>query len=154
IVDQHFLKRNRVNRLLDVLARYPGYAGLGVDEQTAVVVRGRDLSVVGNSYALLCLAAGAAGKPASVQVLKAGDRADLIGLSRAAVARAGPRFPPEHPAPPVVAGGALVIGGGGRLALDIWNGSSTSPAGRTPRSSWCRRPRRTHSRPSRSRRAC
>ena len=56
IVDQHFLKRNRVNRLLGVLARYPGYAGLGIDEQTAVVIRGRRLSVVGNSYALLCLA--------------------------------------------------------------------------------------------------
>src|SRR5437868_7020804 len=119
IVDQHFLKRNRVNRLLGALTRYPGYAGLGVDEQTAVVVRGRSLSVVGNSYALLCLAASAR-KPASVQALKSGDRADLVALSRAAVARAGPPFPPDRPEPPVVAKGALVIGGGGRLGEGVW----------------------------------
>src|SRR5438067_1932543 len=78
IVDQHFLRRDRVNRLLGALDRYPGYAGLGIDEQTAVVVRGRTLTVVGNSYALVCLAASSR-RPAGVRVLKAGDRgADLI----------------------------------------------------------------------------
>ena len=120
IVDQHFLRRDRVNRLLGALARYPGYAGLGIDEQTAVVVRGRTLTVVGNSYALVCLAASSR-RPAGVRVLKAGDRgADLIAASRAAVARARPPFPPEQPAAPVVANGALVIGGGGRLSQDVW----------------------------------
>src|SRR5207302_11043322 len=49
IVDQHFLKRNRVNRLIDVLSKHPGWAGLGIDEQTAVIVQGRTLTVVGES---------------------------------------------------------------------------------------------------------
>lgn len=119
VVDQHFLKRNRVDRLLGVLARHPGYAGIGIDEQTAVVVRGRSLTVLGNSFALLCLSASGP-KPASVQVLKAGERADLVALSRAAVARAQPPFPPAKPESPIVTGGTLMIGGGGRLADDLW----------------------------------
>jgi cyanophycinase len=77
------------------------------------------VSVVGNSYALACLAASAR-KPVGVQVLKAGDRADLIALSRSAVARTRPPFPPEQPEPPVVSKGTLMIGGGGRLATEIW----------------------------------
>src|SRR5262249_53182564 len=62
IVDQHFLQRNRVNRLFGVVAQHPDQVGLGIDEQTAVVVKGRSLTVVGSSYALVCLAASA-GRP-------------------------------------------------------------------------------------------
>ena len=47
VVDQHFFNRNRLNRLLDVLARNPSYLGLGIDEQTAVVVKGHTLTVLG-----------------------------------------------------------------------------------------------------------
>jgi cyanophycinase len=119
VVDQHFLKRNRVNRLLGVLAKHPGYVGLGIDEATAVIVRGRRLSVVGESYALLCLSASAT-RPASVQVLKAGEQADLVALSRSAIARSQPPFPPAKPDTPHVAKGTLIIGGGGGMAEAIW----------------------------------
>jgi cyanophycinase len=119
IIEPFFLQRNRVNRLLAGLTAYPGYAGLGIDVQTAVVVQKRQLSVVGDSYAALCLAPGA-GRPTSVRMLKAGDKGDLIALSRSAVARTQPPFPPAHPEPPFVAHGTLFIGGGGRLAMDIW----------------------------------
>src|SRR5947199_391945 len=53
VVDQHFLKRNRVNRLLDVLGKHPGWAGLGIDEQTAVIAQGRTMTVVGESCAMV-----------------------------------------------------------------------------------------------------
>ena len=36
VVDQHFLRRNRVNRLLSVLAERPHLIGLGIDEGTAL----------------------------------------------------------------------------------------------------------------------
>jgi cyanophycinase len=101
VIDQHFLKRNRMDRLVGVLASHPGLVGLGIDEQTAVIVHGRTLTVAGNSYAVACLSAGA-GQPAHFQVLKAGDKADLISLSRAALARAQPPHPAATPPVPVV----------------------------------------------------
>jgi len=48
VVDQHFAQRNRYARLLSLVARSPRLLGLGVDEDTAAVVRGsRTLDVVG-----------------------------------------------------------------------------------------------------------
>jgi cyanophycinase len=49
IVDQHFAQRNRYGRLLSLVARSPQLLGLGVDEDTAAVVRGGHLlEVVGS----------------------------------------------------------------------------------------------------------
>lgn len=39
IVDQHFLRRERQNRLLSVVLERPSMIGVGIDESTAVVVR-------------------------------------------------------------------------------------------------------------------
>jgi cyanophycinase len=47
IVDQHFAQRNRYGRLLSLVAQSPGLLGIGVDEDTAAVVRGAELRVVG-----------------------------------------------------------------------------------------------------------
>lgn len=57
VVDQHFLKRNRFKRLLGVVRQFPGLIGLGIDEQTALVVDipNHRLSVVGKSYVFACL---------------------------------------------------------------------------------------------------
>jgi cyanophycinase len=70
VVDQHFSQRNRLNRLLGVLAANPHYIGLGIDEQTAVVIRGHSLSVLGDQTVRLCLPQQ--GKE-QVRVLKAGQ---------------------------------------------------------------------------------
>jgi len=118
VVDQHFLQKNRVDRLLGVLDRNSGFVGLGIDESTAVVFHDRRLQVLGDSYAVVCLAEGKA-KSASVQVLKSGDMADLYSLRRGALARAGEAYPPAKPADPIVRKGALLIGGGGGLSNDV-----------------------------------
>ncbi len=48
VVDQHFEQRNRYGRLLSLVAQSPSLLGLGVDEDTAAVVRdGHLLEVVG-----------------------------------------------------------------------------------------------------------
>lgn len=48
IIDQHFAERGRVGRLLGVVAQNPRNIGLGIDEDTAVVVEGeRDFYVLG-----------------------------------------------------------------------------------------------------------
>jgi cyanophycinase len=71
LVDQHFLARDRLGRLLFALGRHPKLLGLGIDESTAAVVRGDELRVVGDSYVLL-IAPGP-----RFRVLKAGDRLRL-----------------------------------------------------------------------------
>jgi cyanophycinase len=86
VVDMHFLNRNRLNRLLGVLAKYPYYLGLGIDEQTAAVIHGRILTVLGNANVRICLA-GLDHKPASVTVLRPSERVDLIDLIRDATTR-------------------------------------------------------------------
>lgn len=114
IVDQHFLARERLPRLLQALDQRPGRFGLGVDEGTAVVVRGRELAVLGESQALLVLAARN-GKEQRIEQLEAGERADLVTWQRAARQRATTVWPPKDPPSPVVANGTVMLGGGGGM---------------------------------------
>ena len=83
VVDQHFLKRNRIGRLTKLLERHPDLIGFGIDEETALVVGVRDqrISVVGDSYVVACLPASK-GRPARFQILKEGDQTDLAALRK------------------------------------------------------------------------
>jgi cyanophycinase len=48
VIDQHFSQRHRINRLLSVIAQNPYLYGLGIDEDTALVVeRGVGIEVIG-----------------------------------------------------------------------------------------------------------
>lgn len=49
IIDQHFIKRSRYNRLLSALAEKPGFVCVGIDEGTAIIVRGERATVAGES---------------------------------------------------------------------------------------------------------
>lgn len=114
IIDQHFLARKRHDRLVAAVAQHPECFGLGIEEGTAVVVRGRRLEIVGKSTATVVLAASQ-GRPTREFELKAGETHDLTMLRRAALERKLASFPPAKPRPPNVENGALVIVGGGRL---------------------------------------
>lgn len=83
VIDQHFIARDRQKRLAGVIAAEPGGVGLGLDEGTAVVARGRELKVVGQSTATFILGAGA-GDPERVQAAKSGTVLDLAELRAAA----------------------------------------------------------------------
>jgi cyanophycinase len=48
IVDQHFSQRRRLGRLLTAVAQHPDLLGLGIDEDTAVVLRGQACEVIGS----------------------------------------------------------------------------------------------------------
>jgi cyanophycinase len=48
-IDQHMLTRNRQDDLEEVIARHPDLLGIGIDESTAIVVRGQEFEVVGAS---------------------------------------------------------------------------------------------------------
>ena len=61
VVDQHFLRRQRQNRLLSVVLEHPGLLGVGVDEETAIWVRpDGTLQVLGESGVMVFDAKGAA----------------------------------------------------------------------------------------------
>jgi cyanophycinase len=48
IIDQHFAERGRFGRLLGAVAHNPRVLGLGIDEDTAAIVEGNELRVVGD----------------------------------------------------------------------------------------------------------
>ena len=53
IIDQHFLKRSRYNRLLTALVEFPDYMGIGIDESTAIIVSNNMIEVVGDSEVII-----------------------------------------------------------------------------------------------------
>jgi cyanophycinase len=60
IVDQHFSQRNRYGRLLSLVARSPRLLGIGIDEDTAAVVRGGHLLEVTGSGCVIVVDGSAA----------------------------------------------------------------------------------------------
>jgi cyanophycinase len=54
IIDQHFEQRNRIGRLLALVAQSPSLLGIGIDEDTCAVVNGaRELHVIGRGAVTL-----------------------------------------------------------------------------------------------------
>ncbi len=52
-IDQHVLRRNRQFDLIEVIRARPELLGIGIDENTAVVVQGDNAQVIGASYVLI-----------------------------------------------------------------------------------------------------
>lgn len=47
VIDMHFAERGRLGRLLTAVAQHPGHLGIGIDENTGIVVEGRMFRVIG-----------------------------------------------------------------------------------------------------------
>jgi cyanophycinase len=77
VVDTHFAQRHRLTRLQGVVAKRP--ACVGIDEETAVVVTSSGLTVLGNANVWVCKHGG--NGSADVQLLHAGNQADLMALT-------------------------------------------------------------------------
>jgi cyanophycinase len=118
IIDQHFLARKRHDRLVAAVSQHPECVGYGIDEGTALVVRGRRLEVMGKSSVTVVLAAGG-GRAVREFQLTSGERHDLTMLRRAALERRLASFPPKEVPRPVLERGSLVIVGGGTLPGEI-----------------------------------
>jgi cyanophycinase len=75
ILDQHFLKRQRQNRLFGLILKHPEERGVGIDEGAALLVHGHEAEVVGGSVMLV----DARAEPGTllVTVVPAGGRFDL-----------------------------------------------------------------------------
>ena len=53
IIDQHFVKRSRYNRLISAVIEHPEMMGIGIDEATAILVRGNSAEVIGDSQVIV-----------------------------------------------------------------------------------------------------
>ena len=109
--------------LLSILAAKPRTVGVGIGENTAIVLSGRRIVVVGGGPATFMLIADET-KPLRVESISArsGGRqraadvmVDLTEWRRDAIDRTIEPFPPAEPDPPHVEKGTLVIVGGGGM---------------------------------------
>lgn len=78
VVDQHFLARSREERLKRVVAASEKLMGLGIDEYTAAIIRGGELSVVGKS-SVTVYAKGEGSGEVETRKLNSGDVLKLNG---------------------------------------------------------------------------
>jgi cyanophycinase len=85
-VDQHFLKRGRIGRMLPLMVKSGYKLGLGVDENTAAIVHGDEVEVIGFKGVLLADLADATSdkgrtefnlRSAKLSYLDRGDRYNL-----------------------------------------------------------------------------
>jgi len=132
IIDQHFVARNRQPRSLKAVKEHPGRFGLGVDESTALEVSGRRMRVLGNSTVTVTLGPSP-NREAMTTEFPANATMDLTSLRRAAIARAGPQFPPQKMSPTLVAKGALLIIGGGGVTQNMIDSFVESAGGKEAR---------------------
>lgn len=53
IIDQHFIKRSRYNRLISAVIEHPDLLGIGIDEATAILVRGNQAEIIGDAQVIV-----------------------------------------------------------------------------------------------------
>ncbi len=83
VIDQHFLARNRKQRLARVVQENPGLIGFGIDEETALLIAGKHIQVLGESTVTILFATFET-QPAQEIELQTGAVTDLITLYQAA----------------------------------------------------------------------
>ncbi len=76
-IDQHLLRRNRQFDMLDVIDAHPDLLGIGLDEDTAIVVHGDRFEVIGQSYAIIYDNGTTTGKDGRFFFLAPGDGYDM-----------------------------------------------------------------------------
>jgi len=77
-IDQHLLRRNRQFDLIEVVEKHPELLGIGIDENTAIVVRGDEFDVIGKSYVVIYDNKAVVPPAGRFYFLAPGDRYDLV----------------------------------------------------------------------------
>jgi cyanophycinase len=95
IVDQHFLRRSRHNRLLSLVMEHPDHLALGIDEETAILVKHGVAQVIGNRRVLVLDPSSLAGASGTftdlrVHLLGPGQSLDLASRKPTALSASGP----------------------------------------------------------------
>ena len=76
-IDQHLIRRNRQFDLLEVIEAKPELLGIGIDENTAIVVQGDQFDVMGQGYVAIYDAERQIDTGGRFYFLAPGDRYDL-----------------------------------------------------------------------------
>jgi cyanophycinase len=76
-IDQHVLVRNRQFDMLEVIEKYPNLLGIGIDENTAIVVQGDRFEVIAGTYVLVFDNTKVIPPRGQFYFLKPGDTYDL-----------------------------------------------------------------------------
>ncbi|HJO02745.1 MAG TPA: cyanophycinase [Acidobacteriota bacterium] len=76
-IDQHLLQRNRQFDLLEIITARPDLLGIGIDEDTAIVVHGNRFEVIGRSYVAIYDSQRRIDSGGDFYLLAPGDRYDL-----------------------------------------------------------------------------
>lgn len=76
-IDQHLLRRNRQFDLIEVIEKHPELLGIGIDENTAVVVQGDRFDVIGQGYVAIYDSNNIIPPAGRFYLLAPGDRFDL-----------------------------------------------------------------------------
>lgn len=76
-IDQHLLRRNRQFDLIEVITAKPELLGIGIDENTAIVVRGDRFDVMGAGYVAIYDSERQIDTGGQFYLLAPGDRFDL-----------------------------------------------------------------------------
>lgn len=76
-IDQHLLRRNRQFDLIGVVEKHPELLGIGIDENTAIVVEGDRFDVIGRGYVAIYDSTHPTRPPSKFYLLAPGDRFDL-----------------------------------------------------------------------------
>ena len=76
-IDQHVLVRNRQFDLIEIIEARPELLGLGIDEDTAIVVTGDDFEVIGQGYVAVYDHDRIVGTNGRFYFLMPGDRFDM-----------------------------------------------------------------------------
>lgn len=76
-IDQHLLRRNRQHDMVPVIERFPALLGIGLDENTAIVVQGDTATVIGQTYVAVYDNRRTLGRDGRFYLLQPGDRLNL-----------------------------------------------------------------------------
>jgi cyanophycinase len=76
-IDQHLLRRNRQFDLAEVIDKHPDLLGIGIDEDTAIVVQGDRFDVIGRGYVAINDPHKTVSPMGKFYLLAPGDRFDL-----------------------------------------------------------------------------
>ncbi len=77
-IDQHVLVRNRQFDLIEIIEAHPELLGLGIDEDTAIVVEGDEFEVIGQGYVAIYDRNTIVGRDGQFYFLAPGDHFNMV----------------------------------------------------------------------------
>ena len=77
-IDQHLLRRNRHFDMLEIMEAHPELLGIGIDENTAIVVQGDEFEVIGETYVVIYDTERRIDTGGDFYFLDVGDRFNLV----------------------------------------------------------------------------